>query len=144
MDRLKRWFGEEEESPARVAVSVQPPATSVEAEVIPAAEAGPRLITMYREGTPVEVPISEIPKFESLGFLLHKPEDLVALAREIGQYSNVLYPCLMRLVDALTEDGCIDPSERGDFHVLQKTHNLIGERLQTFINVIFQNYPVKE
>lgn len=146
-ERLKGWL-EAPDEPQDIgggpSVRVDDGSRSVVAEVIPAAEAGPRLVTMYREGTPVEVPITEIPKFESLGFLLHKPQDLVALAREVGTYANELYPLMMKLTDAVMEDGVIDPAEESHYHALTTTYSLLGKKLQVFSNVLFQNYPVKE
>lgn len=146
MPRGWRFWEQPEPEPEDrgLAVSVPPGLKKVVAEVVKAEDAGPPMVTMYRDATPVVVPITEIPKFQTLGFLLHKPEDLTALAREVGTYANELYPLMMKLTDAVMEDGVIDPDEESHFHALTTTYNLVGKKLQVFTNVLFQNYPVKE
>lgn len=164
MDRLRRLFSPEDETaaeqdaayeralagltivdvaPGGTVTKVDDPSTSAAAEVIPAADAVP-MVTMYRDAIPVEVPLTEQAKFETLGFLLHEPQDLVALAREVGAYANELYPLMMKLTDAVMEDGVIDPAEESHYHALTTAFNLVGKKLRIFHNVLFQNYPVQE
>jgi hypothetical protein len=132
----------EEEVSTDTSINLPPPETSVVAEVVPGP--APALVTMWKDGTPVKVPVSEIATMEGLGFLRFARADITSLAREFTAMVSTLTPAVMRFSDSLIKEDCVDPRTNGELHVLTKSWSECEKALQKFLNMAYTNFPMKQ
>lgn len=123
------------------AVELPEPVATVAVEVL---KEEPRFVTMSLDGIPVEVPVTEIPRFQARGFLLHSPSDLPGMAGELKALAAELPRALDAFVVRSMEEKSIDASENAELHVLIHTWNMLDAQLQTVLKTAYGHFPIKE
>jgi len=98
---------------------------------------------MWKDGLQVQVELADIPKMQSLGFVLYEHAELVAMAQELDLFATRLGPAAMRFVDAAKRHGVVDTRADAEAHVLSKLHAELENKLQTLISVTYAVYPVR-
>lgn len=116
------------------------PVPGLAAEIIHNA---PAKRAMWKDGLQVQVELADIPKMQSLGFVLYEHAELVAMAHEIDLLAAKLGPAAMAFVDAAKNHGVIDPRADAEAHVLSKLASTVEGKLQDLISVTFAVYPVR-
>lgn len=115
------------------------PSSNVAAEVN-----GAKLVTMYLDGIPIQVPENRMGELQARGALAYGPEDMGRLATELDTYIDQYRESYHRFVDGVLADGEIDVADGAEGVTMQRALSMITGRSNELIQVAYQNFPVGE